>query len=86
MVLLQADGTWGFRKVGEKGSGVRRLASDGETILVLTTTDVLRTLDRGLLWTIEPDLPPLDEILDLALGAGKLYLLLTGGRVWARPI
>ena len=86
LFLLQADGSWGSRKVGEMGSGVRRIASDGETILALTNSDLLRTVDRGILWTIEPDHPPLDEILDIAIDNGKLYLLLTGGRVCARAL
>ena len=86
LFLLQADGSWGSRKVGEKGSGVRRIASDGETIMALTSADLLRTVDRGVLWTIEPDLPPLDEIMDIAIYSGKLYLLLTGGRVCARAL
>jgi photosystem II stability/assembly factor-like uncharacterized protein len=86
LFLLQADGSWGSRKVGEKGSGVRRIASDGQTILALTNSDLLRTIDRGVLWTIEDDLPPLDEILDIAIDNGKLYLLLSGGRVCARAL
>jgi photosystem II stability/assembly factor-like uncharacterized protein len=86
LFLLQADGSWSSRKVGEQGSGVRRIASDGETILALTNFDLLRTVDRGVLWTIEPDLPSLDEILDIAACDGKLFLLLTGGRVCARAL
>jgi photosystem II stability/assembly factor-like uncharacterized protein len=86
LFLLQADGSWGSCKVGEMGSGVRRIASNGETILALTNSDLLRTVDRGVLWTIEPNLPPLDEILDIAIDNGKLYLLLSGGRVCARAL
>jgi photosystem II stability/assembly factor-like uncharacterized protein len=86
MFLLQADGSWGSRKVGEIGRGVRRIASNDETIMALTNSDLLRSVDRGILWTLEPDLPPLDEILDIAIDNNKLFLLLTGGRVCARPL
>jgi hypothetical protein len=81
MYLLQADGSWGSRKVGEQGSGVRCIASDGETIFALTNTGLLRTVDRGILWTIEPDIIPLEDILDITMNSGKLYFLLTIGRL-----
>jgi photosystem II stability/assembly factor-like uncharacterized protein len=86
LFLLQADGSWGNRKVGPLGSGVRRLASDGETLLALTNTDLLRTIDRGHVWTVEDDLPAIDSIQDIAADEGRLYVLLADGRVSSRTL
>lgn len=75
-------GHWGQYAVGADRAGVRRIAADGTTVFALTTTALLRSADAGVSWQPVAHAPPAGEILDLAVSQGKLYVLLTEGRVW----
>jgi len=86
MFVLQPDGTWLQHRVGPAGSGIRRVVSDGNTMLAFTTAAILRSKDQGASWSVEQAIPSLSDILDIILAEDKLYLLLTEGRVWSRPL
>ena len=86
MFVLNPDGTWLQHRVGPAGIGIRRVVSDGNTMLALTTASILRSIDQGLSWSVEQTIPSLSDILDIVLAEDKLYLLLTEGRVWSRPL
>lgn len=87
MFMQDLDATWLSYQIGRKGSGIRRLVSDGErTLLALTTTGFLRSKNLGESWTPLHDAPPEETILDIALTNGKIHLLLTDGRVWYRDL
>jgi hypothetical protein len=45
-----------------------------------------RSGDDGLTWSrVAADLAP-DEIMDVALNGSDLFVLLSGGRLWSRPL
>lgn len=78
-------GHWGQYPVGADRAGVRRIAAWGQSLFALTASRLLRSADGGLNWLPEADVPMANEILDMAVADGVLYLLLSGGRVWSRP-
>ncbi len=82
ITVQQPDGEWRQGIVGD--SGVRRIASDGSTILALGVDALWRSDDLGLSWTREESGLPIDQTLDIALDAGTLYALLTAGRLWSQ--
>ena len=83
--VLHPKGNW-VQYTIRPGAGVRRVAGRSTLILALTTHGLFRSTDRGKAWSEEPDCPPVAEILDLMIGEDRLFLLLTGGRVWSRPL
>jgi photosystem II stability/assembly factor-like uncharacterized protein len=83
--VLHPKGNW-VQYTIRPGAGVRRVAGRSTLILALTTHGLFRSTDRGKAWSEEPDCPPVAEVLDLMIGEDRLFLLLTGGRVWSRPL
>jgi photosystem II stability/assembly factor-like uncharacterized protein len=83
LLVLQPNGSWTQHQI-PGGGGIRRVASSGRLLLVLSTSGLYRSSDRGTTWDAVPDCPPHFEIVDIALTADDMYLLLTGGRVWQR--
>jgi len=54
--------------------------------MAFTTASILRSKDQGTSWSVEQAIPSLSDILDIVLAEDRLYLLLTEGRVWSRPL
>jgi photosystem II stability/assembly factor-like uncharacterized protein len=79
----QPDGTWAQSTVGE--TGVRRVVGDGKTLVALTVDGIWRSDDLGASWMRDDGGLPADDIMDVELDAGRLYVLLAGGRLWSRP-
>ena len=65
---------------------MRRVASNGTVIVALARDGVWRSGDYGLTWSRDATQFPHDEIMDVALHGGDLFVLLTGGRLWSRPL
>lgn len=85
LFIYQKDGTWSqVRLTGESGEIVR-VASDGKTLLALTTTRLIRSTDLGQTWTQVTDLPCDKAILDIDVAYDTLYVLFSEGRLWSRP-
>jgi photosystem II stability/assembly factor-like uncharacterized protein len=85
LFILRPNGTW-LRQTSLNRGGILRLAGNNRILYALTTAGLHSSLDHGETWTVETDCPPVVEILDLAIEKDTLYLLLTGGKVQARPV
>jgi photosystem II stability/assembly factor-like uncharacterized protein len=83
VTVQQPDGTWAQSTVGE--TSVRRVVGDGKTLVALTVDGIWRSDDFGASWTLDDGGLPADEVMDVELEAGRLYVLLAGGRLWSRP-
>lgn len=66
------------------GSGIRRIAAEGSTVLALTTAGIMRSDDLGLNWVRDDEDLPVAQIMDIAVENSTLYVLLAGGNVWSR--
>ena len=84
VTIQRPDGTWTHSTVGE--TGVRRVAGDGQTVVALTGEGVWRSDDFGETWTREDEGLPEDQVVDVEVDAGRLYILLAGGHLWSRPL
>lgn len=86
LFVYQKDRTWNqIRLTDEKGE-ILRVASDGGTLLALTTTRLLQSTDLGQSWRQIVDLPCDRTLLDAEIAHGELYLLFGEGRLWSRPL
>jgi photosystem II stability/assembly factor-like uncharacterized protein len=79
--VQQPDGTWRQSSVGE--SAFRRVVSDGTTLFALAVDELWQSDDRGASWHSDDSELSTDQLLDIVIDAGILYVLLTGGRVWS---
>src|SRR5215218_7999452 len=84
IIVRQPGGAWRQTTVGE--TGLRRVASNGTVIVALARDGVWRSGDYGLTWSRDATRFPHDEIMDVALHESDLFVLLTGGRLWSRPL
>lgn len=82
LLLRDQSGEWERIVVGGSGNLIRRVAADGTTILVLTTTGLWRSSDRGRTWQRDDTGLPVAEAMDLALHGNSLFILLAGGKIW----
>lgn len=86
MFVRQSDDRWHQTTIGNGNEAVRRLFGRDGLLLALTTNSLQRSDDEGTTWTQEaPDLP-VDQVMDIKIVNDTLYALLTGGRVWSRPL
>jgi photosystem II stability/assembly factor-like uncharacterized protein len=83
--VLHPKGNW-IQHTIRPGAGVRRIVGRGSLILALTSQGLFRSSDRGNTWSEEPDCPSSVEITDLLIGEDRLFVLLSGGQVWSRPL
>jgi photosystem II stability/assembly factor-like uncharacterized protein len=84
MTVRQPDGQWLQTTVGE--TGLRRVASNGAVLVALTRDGLWQSGDSGLTWSrVAAGFAP-DEVMDVALNGSGLFVLLTGGRLWLRPL
>jgi photosystem II stability/assembly factor-like uncharacterized protein len=84
-VLKYEQGSW-KQTVPEKGAGLLRVVGNREVQFVLNTTGILRSEDDGKSWKRDDEGVLIQEVLDLELLGQKLFVLLTGGRVWIRKL
>jgi hypothetical protein len=84
ITVRQPGGAWRQTTVGE--TGMRRVASNGTVIVALARDGMWRSGDYGLTWSRDATRFPHDEIMDVALHESDLFVLLTGGRLWSRPL
>jgi hypothetical protein len=84
VAIRQSGGAWRQTAVGE--TGMRRVASNGTVIVTLGCDGVWRSGDYGLTWSRDATRFPHDQIMDVALDESDLFILLTGGRRWSRPL
>jgi photosystem II stability/assembly factor-like uncharacterized protein len=84
MFLRRADGRWEQIRVG--GAPVRCVAGDEDTLVALTTEGIMGSTDGGMTWARDDESLPVDQIMDIALDAGTLYVLLAGGHVLTRGV
>ena len=84
ITVRQPSGEWRQTTVGEMS--MRRVASNGAVIVALARDGVWRSGDYGLTWSRDATRFPHDEIMDVALHESDLFVLLTGGRLWSRPL
>jgi photosystem II stability/assembly factor-like uncharacterized protein len=84
ITVRQPDGAWRQSSVGE--TGLRRVASNGTIVVALARDGLWRSGDYGLTWSRVATELPHDEIMDVAMDRSDLYVLLTGGRLWSRPL
>ncbi len=85
LLVERTDGTWvqtGIRQ----DCHVRRVSGDDRVLLSLTTAGIFRSADGGQTWTGEDTGLPIDQIMDIAVAGGAVYVLLAGGMVWSRPL
>jgi photosystem II stability/assembly factor-like uncharacterized protein len=82
--VQQPDGSWRQSSVGE--SAFRRVVSDGAVLYALAVDAIWRSDDMGNSWYRGDDGLSTDQLLDMAIDAGILDVLLTGGRVWSRTL
>ena len=78
------DGTWRQTPVGE--TGFRRVVTDGQRLVALAVDGVWRSEILGATWERDDAGLPVDQVMDIALEAGVLYVLLAGGRLWSRRL
>lgn|GEM_PF-6607868 len=74
-----------MRLTGESGEIVR-VASDGKTLLALTTTRLIRSMDLGQTWTQMTDLPCENAILDVDIAYDTMYVLFSEGRLYSNSL
>jgi photosystem II stability/assembly factor-like uncharacterized protein len=76
-------GRWTRRHAFDGGIRAVTCGSFGATVL---TSDGLWASTDGVRWEPIDDAPPAPECLDVCASGGRLYALLTGGRIWSsRP-
>ncbi len=85
-ILLLEEDQWCQKVVGNGLEPIRRVVGTTQTILALTTESLLRSQDNGTTWLREEDIPSSLHILDLTIHKNTLFLLLTGGQLWSRPL
>ena len=84
ITLRKPDGEWRQTTVGE--TGLRRVASNDAVIIALARDGLWQSGDEGLTWSrVAAGFAP-DEIMDVALDGSELFVLLSGGRLWSRPL
>jgi photosystem II stability/assembly factor-like uncharacterized protein len=84
ITVRQLDGEWRQSTVGE--TGLRRVVSIGAVLVALARDGLWQSGDCGLTWSRVAAAFPPDEIMDVALDGSNLFVLLTGGRLWSRPL
>jgi len=84
--VSQPAGSWTHLKVGDGRGKLLHIAGNGETLFALTTRALLRSDDKGYHWAIQTDHPAINQIINIAMDRKKLFLLLTEGRIWSRPL
>jgi photosystem II stability/assembly factor-like uncharacterized protein len=82
--VRQPDREWRQTTIGE--TGLRRVASNGAVIVALARDGLWRSGDDALTWSRVAAEFAHDEIMDVALDGSELFILLTGGRLWSRPL
>jgi photosystem II stability/assembly factor-like uncharacterized protein len=78
----RSDRSWQAAPLGSAGSAVRRVVGDKQALCALATDGLYRSSDGGQSWARWAEALPPREVLDIALGAGRFYALLVGGRVF----
>ncbi len=86
MFIQTPDGGWKQSQIGDDGGRARRVVSDGEIILCLSTTGIHRSTDQGSTWIRNDEGLPVAQIMDIEVCDGMLYVLLSGGRVLSRRL
>ena len=84
ITVQQPDGAWRQSTVGQ--TGIRRVVSAGPTLLALTADGIWRSDNLGASWTRDDADLPVDQIVDIAIAGGILYVLLAGGHLLSRPL
>jgi photosystem II stability/assembly factor-like uncharacterized protein len=84
-IFFQRDGgSW--RQSTPGSGGIRRVACQGDTLLILAEGGVYRSDDGGASWQRDDAGLPIPQVMDIALKDGNVYALLAGGQVWARAM
>lgn len=84
ITVRHPDGKWRQATIGQ--TGIRRLVADGAMLFALATDGLWCSDDLGLSWGRDDRGLAVDRVMDMALDAGMLYVLLAGGRLWSRPL
>jgi hypothetical protein len=62
------------------------VANNGAVLVALARDGLWQSGDSGLTWSrVAAGFAP-DEVMDVALNGSGLFVLLTGGRLWLRPL
>lgn len=83
LLVPEAGGRWARRPL--PATPVRRLAGSGDRLLALTAAGLFWSTDSGEHWQREEMGLPIDEVEDVVLDGGSLWVLLTEGRVVLAP-
>jgi hypothetical protein len=84
-IVRDRGGAWHRVTITGQG-GMRQVTGWGDRLVGLSSAGLHWSHDRGLTWHEDNQGLDISGVLDVALVGDRLTVLLTGGRVWTRPI
>lgn len=84
LAVQQPGGRWQESNVGE--TGIRRVVGEGKVLLAFATNGIWRSENSGATWDRDDEGLDMDQVMDIAVESGTVYVLLSGGEVWSRPL